>query len=808
MRTSTTLAVLSALCAIAAAFMPEPSVLLSLFFRRGGWRLLSSTGKPSSSSTHPFSPEASQGAGGGCPLGFGNTGANGATPSPSSSTAPLLERRTWYVGAGGGWTGAVEEDEEGPLWLERGGGFAVDGAGDVAEVAATQKEAAEAVRRDKGAGLLVGPPVDLKGAFVLPGFVDPHVHLIPAGLALTSHADLREAASREEFEARVAAAARRLLRQESRGGWDCSSDDSPENLPWLLGGWWDESRWAGPGGAAGMPTSAWIDAALERAASEEEDSDNAPMAACLRVLPVLLSRMDAHMAVANRAALRRALLRERERRREEEKEEEQHGGVAAEGARELLASAAAMLSGGSSTSSQPTTTRFVDASTGLVREAGLLVVARAAPAPTLAARRAALAAASARLLSAGITAVGDMGRSPFVGGDPRASWDDLEELYDPAAAAAVAEAEGAGRGGGESSDSASPPSPLQVRISAYLPLETWPRLAARVAARGAVTGPLHAAGVKCFWDGSLGSRTALMTEPYDDDGDDEEEDGGIDAGTNTKTKNRGVRMVDSPEQATRLMVSADAADLQPAVHAIGDAAVDEATAALAAVAKTRAAGRSGSSIADRPPPLRLEHVQHISGPDAPRRLAELDDVVAVINPQHLVSDAKLISALSPGMRAAGHRRTHPWRSLLRAGVPLAIGSDWPIVDLDPWAELWAAVHRKGLGERSGEEGEGDDGGDAALTAEEAVRASTAGAAYAAGLDAWCGRLVPGLKADFVLLDGSPFEEEGGGKRGERLLARARPRVRSTFVGGVCRHGCGGGGGGEEESDETTTAART
>ena len=136
---------------------------------------------------------------------------------------------------------------------------------------------------------------------------------------------------------------------------------------------------------------------------------------------------------------------------------------------------------------------------------------------------------------------------------------------------------------------------------------------------------------------------------------------------------------------------------------------------------------------------------------------------------------------------------------MSAGVPLAVGSDWPIVDLDPWASLWAAVHRRAVGvvASAGDEEEEDARGEGpGLSAEEALRASTAGAAFAAGLDAWSGRLVPGLKADFVVLDQSPFGSGGGG--GNATLARSRPRVLATYVGGARRYWGGGGGGGAGE----------
>lgn len=103
---------------------------------------------------------------------------------------------------------------------------------------------------------------DLNGAFVVPGFIDNHVHFINGGLALTQ-VDLRDAATREEFARRIAAAAKQ------RPG------------KWILDGYWDHELWGT------LPTREWIDAVTP-------------------TTPVLVYRLDGHMALANTLALERA----------------------------------------------------------------------------------------------------------------------------------------------------------------------------------------------------------------------------------------------------------------------------------------------------------------------------------------------------------------------------------------------------------------------------------------------------------------------------------------------------------------------
>lgn len=103
--------------------------------------------------------------------------------------------------------------------------------------------------------------IDLAGAFVVPGFIDNHVHFLAGGFQLAS-VDLRDAATPEEFSARIAAFAA----------------TQPEGT-WILGGDWDHERWGGT-----LPERAWIDVRTPKH-------------------PVFVSRLDGHMALANSLAL-------------------------------------------------------------------------------------------------------------------------------------------------------------------------------------------------------------------------------------------------------------------------------------------------------------------------------------------------------------------------------------------------------------------------------------------------------------------------------------------------------------------------
>lgn len=110
----------------------------------------------------------------------------------------------------------------------------------------------------------VGPEtrvVELDGRMVLPGFIDSHTHFIPGGFQLSS-VDLRDAASPEEFARRIGDFARTL----------------PPGS-WITGGDWDHEMWGGD-----LPHRDWVDALTPEH-------------------PVLVSRLDGHMALANSLAL-------------------------------------------------------------------------------------------------------------------------------------------------------------------------------------------------------------------------------------------------------------------------------------------------------------------------------------------------------------------------------------------------------------------------------------------------------------------------------------------------------------------------
>ena len=345
----------------------------------------------------------------------------------------------------------------------------------------------------------------------------------------------------------------------------------------------------------------------------------------------------------------------------------------------------------------------------LLENACPLVMARV-PGPTPAELRRMLRSMGQRLVGLGVVGVHDPGN---VSPDP--------ELGAFDAYAAMADA-------GE----------LSIRVHACLRSEGLGLAAARGLRSGAVLGddPAGRARVgwlKLFADGTLGSGTAALLEPREGSAD------------------RGVFRM-SPEVLRDLAARAADVGIASQVHAIGDAA---ARAALDALEPT---------VGRVPLMPRLEHVQLVH-PDDLGRLAAAG-IAASVQPVHLREDAAT-ARRDWGARAESWGYT--WRSILESRAVLAFGTDAPVEPIDPWPGIAIAVLRR-------DPGWGSDaapfGPDEALTLEEALRAATVGPSTTAR-EPDRGRLVPGARADLLVLPAAPREVAEEAAAG---FARVRPRL--------------------------------
>jgi predicted amidohydrolase YtcJ len=257
---------------------------------------------------------------------------------------------------------------------------------------------------------------------------------------------------------------------------------------------------------------------------------------------------------------------------------------------------------------------------------------------------------------------------------------------------------------------------LTTRISVFVPLGDWRRMADTVRANGVGDEWLRIAGVKGYVDGSLGSRTALFYQPYNDD-----------------PKTSGLMV--TPEDSLRGWIgAADSAGLQVAVHAIGERANGLLLDIYDSVAKAHGA---------RDRRFRIEHAQHLRRGDI-GRLAR-SGVIASMQPYHAIDDGRWAEKRVGPERI---KNMYVFRSLIDAGARLAFGSDWTVAPLDPILGIYAAVTRRTL------DGKNPNGWvpEEKITVEEALRAYTAGNAYGVFAERTRGKLAPGYVADVVLLD--------------------------------------------------------
>lgn len=353
---------------------------------------------------------------------------------------------------------------------------------------------------------------------------------------------------------------------------------------------------------------------------------------------------------------------------------------------------------------------------GIFKEEAKALIYSAVPAPASEVREQAVRAASAEFHRLGLTGVHAFTGSSDEGA---AQFEALQRLRDR----------------GE----------LGIRVTATVP----DRLLDAAMQAGLRTGVgdamLRIGALKIFADGTLGSQTASMLEPF--------------AG---QPGNVGIH-VRTPEEIDDLVRRGTDAGLWCAVHAIGDRANRDVLDVFER--HLDSSRRVGARH-------RIEHVQLLHPQDVPR-FARLG-VTASMQPIHATADRDIAERYW-GARA---RWSYAWQSLMQHGARLAFGSDAPVETPDPWRGLYAAVTRKREDDADGRSWYPDE----CLTLEQALAAYTAGSAYAAGTERWQGTLEGGSVADFIALDRDPYSGDP-----EDLL---RVQVLATVVDGRVRHAAG------------------
>lgn len=365
--------------------------------------------------------------------------------------------------------------------------------------------------------------------------------------------------------------------------------------------------------------------------------------------------------------------------------------------------------------------------TGVLRELAIDLVASHIPEATLAERETALLAGMRELHKVGVTAV----HAQRIKDNPDGpqEWSALLSLREKGQ--------------------------LQIRIACNIAAHDLPHLVGLGLRTGFGDDTLRLGHVKVFSDGSLGSRTAWLLEPF------------VKLSAR-EPDNLGVN-VTPPEQMAREFRMATLAGFPISVHAIGDHA-------------NRVVLDIFEELADaglKPPiPHRIEHVQIIAPADLPR-LARLK-ITASVQPLHATDD------MDTADRFLGPRGAHMYnfRSLLAHGVLVAFGSDAPVADTNPFLGIHAALTRQRPDRMDAAPWYPDE----RIGLAESIYAYTLGAARAVGWESEIGSLEAGKRADLIVVDRDLFALEQAGLRGSEI---ADTRVLLTLFNGVVVHAVDG-----------------
>ncbi|HZQ94579.1 MAG TPA: amidohydrolase [Candidatus Sulfotelmatobacter sp.] len=329
--------------------------------------------------------------------------------------------------------------------------------------------------------------------------------------------------------------------------------------------------------------------------------------------------------------------------------------------------------------------------TGILRETAQAAVLNVVPKPNHDQRREALQLALADLAQHGVTSAQDY--SP--------AWESFQILE---------ELEKEGK--------------LTARITEWLPFDdSMEELRRKRESHPQSDLMLHTGMLKGFMDGSLGSHTAAMLEPYADD-----------------ARNSGLPRYD-PAKLNDMTRERVLAGFQIGFHAIGDKGVQLALDAFAEAGQAAKDAHVKAANGGDDLRLRIEHAQVTT----PAQIAQFKQLKAIasMQPNHLLTDMRWAQARLGPKRAA---TSYAWLAFLNKGVTLAFGTDYPVEPVTPFRGLYAAVTRKS------EDGKQQYFPEQRLTMDQAIAAYTSGSAFAEFEEKEKGRLAAGMLADFVVLD--------------------------------------------------------
>jgi predicted amidohydrolase YtcJ len=316
---------------------------------------------------------------------------------------------------------------------------------------------------------------------------------------------------------------------------------------------------------------------------------------------------------------------------------------------------------------------------GIVKENAMRLIREAVPKPSLETLKEACLQACTKAVEAGLTGV---------------HW--LAESTDEIRAITELDSEGK----------------LPLRVYLGIPFELLDSLAKLGLTAAPLESKVRMGFIKLFADGSLGSRTAALKEPYSDE------------------PNSCGLLLHPKKKLCQLVTEVHKAGLQVAVHAIGDRAVESVLDIYE---------KALNQFPRKDHRHRIEHCS-ILNPQLIKRIKALG-LIASVQPHFFVSDFWLVDRV--GKQRA--RWAFPFRTLVKQGVVAASGSDCPVENISPLLGVWAAVAKRGSRE--------------SLTVKQALETYTSNAAYASFDEDEKGTIEVGKLADFTVLSHDPFTVE-------------------------------------------------
>ncbi len=259
---------------------------------------------------------------------------------------------------------------------------------------------------------------------------------------------------------------------------------------------------------------------------------------------------------------------------------------------------------------------------------------------------------------------------------------------------------------------------LTLRFNVWLPIEGIQEYLDKGIVMNQGDNMVKVSFLKIFCDGTIGSATAAMFEPF-----------------NHRPDSKGL-LIHPVEELDALIAKAHQNNWQVGVHAIGNRGVH---LVLNAVEKAQQKyGKKGLRH-------RIEHSQFVRDVDLPR-YKDLE-MMPSMQPTHCTTDLLVVEDRIGSDRA---RQGYRWNSFTKKGIMLAFGSDWPVEPLDPRRGLYSAVERKNIQNGTPEQGWFPE---EQISIYDAVTYFTLGSAYASFTEQNLGSIEKGKLADFTVFDG-------------------------------------------------------